>query len=206
MPTPLPQKSKISDGVGWPLERRPELSACIARIATFWSRIEERLAQTATHLLGAEPHAGIRMFQALPASSDRIAMVRALALDALSKEALHRLDELMVRYREAEWKRDKVVRGHWYVSDDHPDALVWADPADEITEASAFWSGYRSSKGFEDQLRFARDYERQRPDYFLFDKAEFESILEEFRALGFALTDFNLDIAEARTQAAEAES
>ena len=191
MPTPLPQKSKISDGVGWPLERRPELSACIARIATFWSRIEERLAQTATHLLGAEPHAG---------------MVRALALDALSKEALHRLDELIVRYREAEWKRDKVVRGHWYVSDDHPHALVWADPADEITEASAFWSGYRSSKGFEDQLRFARDYERQRPDYFLFDKAEFESILEEFRALGFAPTDFNLDIAEARTQAAEAES
>lgn len=206
MPRPLPQKSKINDGIGYPLERRPELAVFIARIATFWSRIEERLTHIATQMLGAEPHAGMRMFQVLPSSTDRIAMLRALALDCLAKDMQERLDELVIRYREAEWKRDKVVRGHWYVSDDHPDALVWADPADEISGATEFWSGYRTAVGLADQLRFARDFSRPRPEYLLFDRDEFSTILEEIRSLSFALTDFNLDLAESRNQPAEADS
>jgi hypothetical protein len=205
MPRPLPHKSKISDGRGWPLERRPELATCIARIAILWSRIEERLVQIGTQLLGAGLHPTMRMFQVMPSSSDRIAMLRALALDALDTGMQEKLDELVVRYREAEWTRDKVIRGHWYVSDDHPDELVWADPADELTGVAHFWSGYSSAEGFKDQLKFTRDYSRPRPDYLLFNKQELEEILENFRQLGFALTDFCLDLSRSRTETADAE-
>ena len=188
------------------MERRPELAACIARIATLWSKIEERLVQTITQLLAVSPHAGMRMFQAMPSSADRIAILRAVALDALDKGMQERLEDLLGLYRQAEWERDKVVRGHWYVSDDHPDSLVWADPGDELTGVSDFWSGFRSAIAFEDQLKFARDYAGPRPDYFLFDKAEFEGILETLRVLGFALTDFNIDVADLRvTQPAKAD-
>src|SRR5205823_9088854 len=70
MPYPLPQKSKISEGKGWPLERRPELASFIARVATLWSRVEERLGTMITELLGADPRLGMTMFRAVSATSD----------------------------------------------------------------------------------------------------------------------------------------
>jgi hypothetical protein len=87
-----------------------------------------------------------------------------------------------------------VIRGHWYVSDEHPDELVWADPADEAVDAGDFWTGFRSSDDFRRQLEFARTYKPRRPDYLLFNKADFEAILDEIRGVGFALTDFCVDL------------
>ena len=191
----LPKKSKISSGPGWPLDRRPQLATCIARIATLWSRVEERLGCITVSLLGAEPIIGTRMYEALTSSADRVAVLRAVAQDRLDDQMRARLEELLERYADARWKRNKMIRGHWYVSDDHPDELVWADPADEAVDAGEFWSGFASSGDFRGQLQFARSYERRRPDYLLFNKQEFEAILDEIRGVGFALTDFSFDIA-----------
>jgi len=206
MPREFPHKSKVSDGVGWPLERRPELATCIARVATFWSRIEERLAQAIAQLMEAQPSAGMSLLQALPASNDQLALARTLARERLDEAHCGRFEDLLRRYEDAEWKRNKVVRGHWYVSDDHADALVWADPAEELSKATDFWTGFQAASAFGDQVKFARDYARPRPEYLLFDKSDFETILEEIRGLGFALTDFALEIAESRKQPVTAES
>jgi hypothetical protein len=205
MPRPLPKKSKISAGPGWPLDRRPQLAACIARVAVLWSRVEERLGCITVTVLGAEPIAGLRMYEALTSSADRVAVLRAVAQDRLDEKMRARLDELLERYAEARWKRNKVIRGHWYVSDDYPDELVWADPADEAVDAGEFWSGFSASGDFRDQLQFARSYERRRPDYLLFNKQEFEAILDEIRGVGFALTDFCVDV-EHRTEEAGADA
>ena len=86
MPRPLPQESKISDGKGWPLERRPELACCIARVAALWSRVEERLGQPINRMLGAEPRLGLTMFRAILGTSDKIALVRAIAAECLPKD------------------------------------------------------------------------------------------------------------------------
>jgi hypothetical protein len=192
----LPKTSKISNAPGWPLDRRPELAACIARVAVLWSRVEERLGCITVDLLGAEPIAGLRMYEALTSSADRVAVLRAVAHDRLDEEKRDRLEALLSRYAEARWKRNKVIRGHWYVSDEHPDELVWADPADEAVDAGDFWSGFRARGDFRNQLEFARQYKRRRPDYLLFNKAEFEEILDEIRGVGFALTDFCVDLEE----------
>lgn len=194
MPRSLPKTSKISNGPGWPLDRRPQLAACIARIAVLWSRVEERLGCITVQLLGAEPIAGLRMYEALTSSADRVAVLRAVARDRLDDEMLKKLEVLLARYAEARWKRNKVIRGHWYVSDEHPDELVWADPADEAVDAGDFWTGFKSRYDFRGQLEFARNYKRRRPDYLLFDKGEFEAILDEIRGVGFALTDFWVDL------------
>ncbi|HEX8937467.1 MAG TPA: hypothetical protein VF776_04290 [Sphingomicrobium sp.] len=194
MPRSLPKTSKISSGPGWPLDRRPHLAACIARIAVLWSRVEERLGRITVRLLGAEPIAGLRMYEALTSSADRVAVLRAVARDRLDEEMLKKLETMLGRYAEARWKRNKVIRGHWYVSDEHPDELVWADPADEAVDAGDFWAGFKSHDDFRGQLEFARNYKRRRPDYLLFDKKEFEAILDEIRGVGFALTDFCVDL------------
>jgi hypothetical protein len=194
MARPLPKKSKISPGPGWPLDRRPQLAACIARVAVLWSRVEERLGCITAGILGAEPVVGTRIYEALTSSADRIAVLRAVAHDRLDEKMRGRLEDLLARFAEARWKRNKVIRGHWYVSDDHPEDLVWADPADEAVDAGAFWSGFAASGDFRSQLQFARSYERRRPEYLLFNKQELEEILDEIRSVGFALTDFALDI------------
>ncbi len=197
MPYRMPQSSNISEAPGWPLERRPELSAYIARIVSLWSRIEERLGSMIVRLLGAEMQIGMTMLQAQPSTADRMAMLRTLARERLNKDMQKRLDELLIRYSDAEWKREKVIRGHWYLSDDHPDALVWADPADKYLSEGEFWAGFKASGGFGEQVKFAREYARPRPEYWLFDKAEFESILLEFRELGLDLTDFIMELSDA---------
>ena len=202
MPRSLPKKSKISAGPGWPLDRRPELATCIARVAVLWSRVEERLGCITVSLLGAEPIAGTRMYEALTSSADRVAVLRAVAQDRLDEKMRARLEELLERYAEARWKRNKVIRGHWYVSEEHPDELVWADPADEAVDAGEFWSGFSASGGFRSQLQFARSYEPRRPDYLLFNRQEFETILDEIRSVGFALTDFCVDVEHGKQPAA----
>lgn len=194
MPRSLPKTSKISSGPGWPLDRRPQLAACIARVAVLWSRVEERLGRITVRLLGAEPIVGLHMYEALTSSADRVAVLRAVARDRLDEEMLKKLETLLGRYAEARWKRNKVIRGHWYVSDEHPDELVWADPADEAVDAGDFWAGFKSHDDFRGQVEFARNYKRRRPDYLLFGKNEFEAILDEIRGVGFALTDFCVDL------------
>jgi hypothetical protein len=194
MPRSLPKTSKISAGPGWPLDRRPQLAACIARVAVLWSRVEERLGCITVQLLGADPIAGLRMYEALTSSADRVAVLRAVAQDRLDQNKRDKLEALLSRYADARWKRNKVIRGHWYVSDEHPDELVWADPADEAVDAGDFWTGFRSSDDFRRQLEFARTYKPRRPDYLLFNKADFETILDEIRGVGFALTDFCVDL------------
>jgi len=166
-----------------------------------WSRVEERLGCITVSLLGAEPIIGTRMYEALTSSADRVAVLRAVAQDRLDERMRKRLEELLGRYAEARWKRNKVIRGHWYVSDDHPDELVWADPADEAVDAGEFWSGFSAKGDFRSQLQFARTYERRRPDYLLFNKQEFEAILDEIRGVGFALTDFCVDIDHRKQEA-----
>ena len=203
MPRSLPQKSKISDGPGWPLDRRPQLATCIARIAVLWSRVEERLGCITVQLLGAEPIVGTRMYEALTSSADRVAVLRAVARDRLDDEMREKLEALLTRYGDARWKRNKVIRGHWYVSDDHPDELVWADPADESVNAGEFWSGFKATDDFRQQLQFARSYKRRRPDYLLFNKAEFEEILDEIRGVGFALTEYCVDLQDRERSTSE---
>jgi hypothetical protein len=194
MPRSLPKDSKISTSPGWPLDRRPTLATCIARIAVLWSRVEDRLGCVTVQLLGAEPIVGTRMYEALTSSADRVAVLRAVAQDRLDEEKRKRLEDLLSRYAEARWKRNKVIRGYWYVSDEHPDELVWADPADEAVDAGDFWTGFKSRDDFRRKLEYARTYQRRRPDYLLFNKADFETIIDEIRSVGFALTDFCVDL------------
>lgn len=205
MPRPLPQKSKINDGKGWPLERRPELACCIGRVATIWSRIEERLGSIINHLLGAESRRGMTMYRALSGTADKIAVLRALGNEYLSQDQQGRLAELIDRFASCKLGRDRIIQGHWYVSDDHPEALVWADPSDELIGASAFWSGFRASGDFQQQVKFARDYSHPRPNYLLFERADFDEILEHLRTLGFALTDFLIELSQPHEQPASAE-
>lgn len=205
MPRPLPEQSKISDGKGRPLERRPELACCIGRVAIGWSLVEERLGFTMTELLGVEPRRGMAAFRAIAGTPTKVAVVRALAGERLDKEMHAKLDQLLGRYDSAKGSRDRIIQGHWYVSDDHPHAIVWADPVDEEAGASEFWSGFVASGDFHEQVKFARDYSRPRPNYQLFEKSDFEEIFQEFRAVAFALTDFIIELKEAEEQPAPAE-
>ena len=205
MPRPLPEQSNISDGKGRPLERRPELACCIGRVAIGWSLVEERLGFTLTQLLDVEPRRGMAAFRAISGTPSKVAVVRALASEQLSDKMRTKLEELLKRYTTAKWARDRIVQGHWYVSDDHLDGLVWADPADEEAGASEFWSGFVASGDFHDQVKYARDYSRPRPNYLLFERSDFEEIFQEFRALAFALTDLIIEMKEAESQPAAAE-
>ena len=68
---------------------------------------------------------------------------------------------------------------------------------DEAVDAGAFWSGFKATGDFRSQLQFASSYQRTRPDYLLFSKEELDSIIDDIRSVGYALTDFCVDLQDA---------
>ena len=167
----------------------------IARIATGWSRVEERLGSIVVRLLQAEAHTGMKMYQALTSSASQRAVLRAVARDRLNQEMMDRLEALLSEHKVAARKRNKVVHGHWYVSDDHPNELVWTDAADELLGYSEFSSGWSASADMTAKMAFAQRFSRE-PKRLLYNEQEFEEILSEFIDVANALTLFNMEIAK----------
>ena len=76
------------------MSAHPELAVLIARITTGWSRIEERLGFL-IELLGAHAHTGMQLYQALSGAASQKAVLRAVARDRLSADAMDKLEEIL---------------------------------------------------------------------------------------------------------------
>jgi hypothetical protein len=173
---------------------RPELAVLIARVATGWSRVEERVGYIIVQLLRAEAHTGIKMYQALSSSAAQKAVLRAVARDRLSQEMQDRLESLLAEIRALARRRNDIVHGHWDTSPDHLKELVWTDAADAALSYSEFWSGYNAATDFQKQIDFARDFKGREPKRLLYSKDDFEDVLAKMTVLGSKLAMFSLDI------------
>jgi hypothetical protein len=172
---------------------RPELAAMIARVAVGWSRTEERLGHLIVHLLRAEAHTGMKMYQALTGSAAQLAVLRAVARDRLDRAWQDKLETILAAYKKAAKKRNNVVHGHWYVSDRHPQELVWGDPANEMIGHSEFWAGYTAHAADPGkQMEWLKTYKRERPPHLLYNKQDFQDILEEMMEVAEELRSFAL--------------
>jgi len=191
MPRNLPKKAKISHAFTSAMEERPALAVYIARVATGWSRIEERIGFLIVELLGAEAHTGMKMYQALSGSAAQQAVLRAVARDRLSRAMQDELEEILQAFKNAARKRNKVVHGIWHFSEALPDALVWCDSADSLLSHSEFWTGWNSHKTEADQVAWALSAKASRPPHYLtYDQRDFEEILMEMQDVLHLLVQF----------------
>jgi hypothetical protein len=162
---------------------RPELAVYIARVATGWSRVEERIGFIIVQLLGADAHVGMKMYRALSGSASQLAVLRAVARDTLTKEMQDRLEGILTHMRGAAKRRNNVVHGQWSISDSHPNELVWVDSGDSLMDHSEFWTGWLSRPEDERYDWIVREYRGRRLPYLLYEEADFEDILSDFQVL-----------------------
>lgn len=174
--------------------QRPQLAVLIARVATGWSRVEERLGFIIVQLLRAEAHTGMKMYQALTSSASQFSVLRAVARDRLDTEMQQRLDDLLADYKKVARKRNKIVHGHWDTSPQHPNELVWTDAADEALSYSEFWAGYNGASDFAGQMNFARSFKGGQHNRLLYGEADFEAVLSEMTVIATRLSDFSIEV------------
>ncbi len=170
---------------------RPELAVWIARVATGWSRIEERLGYIIVQLLGAEAHTGMKMYQALSGAGAQKAVLRALARDRLSQEMQDELEALLSDYKKVAGKRNKIVHGHWDTSENHPDELVWTDAADAALNYSEFWAGWAAAPDKNKRFEFARNFKGREIKRLLYSTKDFDEVIREIIVIGTKLSNFS---------------
>ena len=174
MPHSLPQKSKVSRDVTGAMQQRPALALLIAQIATNWTRIEELLGRSLTQLLGAEAKSGMIMYQALSGSASRTAVLKAVA-KYRSPTIATELENVLTPVRRAAGKRNDIIHGHWFYSDDHPDDLVWLASKDDLVSYSEFWAGYNADPDHQKQIDFAKRLPSQASELLALQRGRIQS-------------------------------
>lgn len=170
---------------------RPEMAVWVARIATGWSRLEEKLGILIVQLLGTNAHTGMKMYQALSSSAAQKAVLRAVANDQLSAAMVAELETILLEYKKVGRKRNDIVHGHWGFSDEHPNDLVWTDSKEDLLAHSEFWAGWRSFEEEQERFDFASAWTRKR-QHVLYGALEFESILDGMRNVFGKLAVFTM--------------
>jgi hypothetical protein len=172
------------------MEARPKLAVLVARIATGWSRVEQSFGFLAVQLLGAHAHTGMKMYKALSGAAAQRAVLRAVARDRLPTELVDELEALLRLTKRVGSKRNGVVHGIWEVSDQMPEALIWCDSADSLLSASEFWAGWLSRDKSQRLQWASREYNGKGPPYLVYERPDFESILDEINVLQARLMSF----------------
>lgn len=192
MANSLPQKSRVNRDVTGAMQQRPNLAILVAQIATNWTRIEELLGRTLTQLLGAEAKSGMVMYQALSGGASRTSVLRAVARYRSAVIAAE-LETVLAAVRTTGGKRNDIIHGHWFYSDDHPDDLVWLASKHDLISYSEFWAGYNANPEHQKQIEFAKGFQAKRRDYRLYKEADFKSVLSEILLLGGRIVGFNVE-------------
>lgn len=136
----------------------------------------------------------MKMYQALSGAAAQKAVLRALARDRLSKALQDELELILSAVKKAAGKRNNIVHGHWYLSENHPDELVWAAASEELLGYSEFWSGYNRHPEQEKKIRFALDFRGKPAARLLYNKKDFEEVLAEITLVGSKLANFNIAV------------
>jgi hypothetical protein len=110
------------------LSERPELAACIARVASSWARIEVMLGFLLGEMLGTEARTGVRMYLALTGSSAQDASLSAAAEFCLSADLQEEFTSLRREVRSCARQRNTIVHGIWGVTPKLPTSLVYCPP------------------------------------------------------------------------------
>lgn len=183
MPRNMPTIVRINRVSHSAMVERPDLAVYIARIATGWSRVEQGLGNLVVQFLGAHAHTGIKMYEALSGSASKLAVLRAVARDRLSRDQLDQLEEVLRSVKSVGRKRSKVVHGLWEISDQLPRALVWCDSADAALSNSEFWAGWLS-RDLDERFQWAANlHAGHGPRYFVYEERDFQEIVDEIQSL-----------------------
>lgn len=104
--------------------QRPILAAHIGTIAHLATMIDTRMGVVFAEMIGAHQEAGLKIY--LELKSARRQVTQRIAEDVLSESQLNAFNKACKKIRKATEKRDEIIHGVWYVSDDYPNGLVRA--------------------------------------------------------------------------------
>jgi hypothetical protein len=120
------------------LGKRPELEALIARCVMAWPTVEIEMAMILGHLIGAKDAATLAVFQHLRRSSAQREAIMEAANIVLNDADRELLTAFLNVHRSIEAERNALCHGHFGVSDQVPDGLLWMSTRDYVPTKSHF--------------------------------------------------------------------
>lgn len=156
------------------LGQRPELEQVIAHCVMAWPHVEIEMAMILGHLIGAKDDATLAVFHNLRRSMAQRDAIMEAAKIVLNDADLELLVAILNVHRSVEAERNSLCHGHFGVSSEVPDGLVWMNTSDYVFVKSRFSLRPEEKPPIEDLL--ARLYVYRLPDL--------AAIFEETKTLG----------------------
>jgi len=145
------------------IDDRPELALWIPKITTNWTVVEVLQGMVLAILVKAEMQSAVAMYLALTGAASRNAVLRAAGNHTLDDDDYKTLDTLIMDSGKVQKQRNGVVHCMWAVTDEHPDALIWSPPQEQIQHIARVLS--KTVSALEDS-----------PQYFVWKESDFQSV------------------------------
>jgi hypothetical protein len=136
MPQPLsrvlPRPSVRLGNVGdYPLQRHPDLAHLVAEVIVSWGNVESFMLRLFIDLMGGPKDRAAAVFLALEIQSAKNVAINAVA-SRLPQDQQSLLRAILALIRTNQKSRDKIAHWTWGDSPQIPDALLLANPKDQI--------------------------------------------------------------------------
>jgi hypothetical protein len=120
------------------LGQRPELEKVIAHCVMAWPHVEIEMAMILGHLIGAKDDATLAVFHNLRRSMAQRDAIMEAAKIVLNPTDLELLSALLNVHKSVEAERNSLCHGHFGVSSEVTDGLVWMNTGDYVSVKSNF--------------------------------------------------------------------
>ncbi len=112
--------------------KRPDLEKLVGQCLIAWSHVEAEMALYLGELLGTETPSTIAVFQALRRSSGQRQAVLAAGRIELNVTDFELLEAALAVHKATEADRNALAHGHFGVSPNVPDGLLWMNTTDYV--------------------------------------------------------------------------
>src|SRR5579883_786393 len=120
------------------LGSRPEFEALIGRCVMAWPTVEVEMAMILGHLLGAKDAATLAVFQQLRRSSAQRDAIMEAANIVLNETDIELISASLNAHKVIEGERNAFAHGHFGISSNLTDAILWMGSTDYIKTKSVF--------------------------------------------------------------------
>jgi hypothetical protein len=117
-----------TDAIG----KRPELEKLVGACQMAWPHVEAEMALYLGELLGTETPSTLAVFQALRRASGQREAVLAAGRIELNGTDLELLEAILTVHKATEAERTALAHGHFGISDNVPDCLLWMNTNDYV--------------------------------------------------------------------------
>jgi hypothetical protein len=172
------------------LRERPTLAALVGECIGFWSQVEAHLAILLSAIMRAETAITAAVFLSIRNSRAQKEALAAAAEIGLQGRELEMFSAISLAYQALDAQRTDLAHGLFAVSDDLPEAIVWADAKDFTRQHVQEWTDLSQNPfgaGF-----FSAFDEALKPKLFVYRESDLIGLRNEISELWRTVFLFNI--------------